>query len=298
MKKLDFYDSPPEKSILCFGKPYDGESYYSIGLESELQVTLILEGNGSLFVLDKVIPFCKGDLFFFGANLSNPLRASKIKGETNTLGRSRTMSLFFDQKQVKAALRNFPEAYQINKIIKYSEFGIKVSKTNHPYLIKQIQRINSAIGLDKFLFFLKFIDEVSKYENITVLSSKAALGGIGDQNEPKLRNIFDFIKNYHKETITLEQIAAIAHMSPTGFCRFFKTMTQKTFSQYLAEVRIENACELLRNTDYTIADCCYSCGYNNLSNFHRHFKKNTGMSPSQYRTNIMNRLLNNFKRTP
>ncbi|SDL49650.1 AraC family transcriptional regulator [Kriegella aquimaris] len=291
MKMLEFCDSPPQKDILCFGESNDGRAYDSIRPQSEFQVTLILEGNGSLFVLDKVIPFGQGDLFFFGGNLSNPLLASKIDKANEAFGRSRTVSFFFDERQVKDALKNLPEAYRINKIIECSEYGIKVSKTDHKYLVQQIRRINMALGLKKFLLFLKFIDEVSKNENISVLSTKADLGGKIDKNEPKLRSIFDFIKRNHKETITLEQISEIAHMSPTGFCRFFKTMTQKTFSQYLTEVRIENACELMRNIDYSIADCCYSSGYNNLSNFHRHFKKNTGMSPSQYRTNIKNRFM-------
>lgn len=286
----ELYDFPPEKDIRCSGTHHVADSYGSAELQSELQVTLVLEGEGALFVLNRVIPFSQGDLFFFGGNLNNPLKPSNIDSKKSALECSRTMSLFFNQKQVKDALKNLPEAYRINKIVECSEYGIKISKTNHEYLVQQMGRIKSAIGLNKFLLFLKFIDDVSKNENISVLSTKADLGGISDKNEPKLRSIYDFIKRNHKETITLEKIAEIAHMSPTGFCRFFKTMTQKTFSQYLTEVRIENACELLRNSDYTIADCCYSSGYNNLSNFHRHFKKNTGMSPSQYRTNIENRL--------
>lgn len=290
MKIPELYDFTPEKDIRCSGTHNVADSYGSAELQSELQVTLVLEGEGALFVLNRVIPFSQGDLFFFGGNLNNPLKPSNIDSKKSALECSRTMSLFFNQKQVKDALKNLPEAYRINKIVECSEYGIKISKTNHEYLVQQMGRIKSAIGLNKFLLFLKFIDDVSKNENISVLSTKADLGGISDKNEPKLRSIYDFIKRNHKETITLEKIAEIAHMSPTGFCRFFKTMTQKTFSQYLTEVRIENACELLRNSDYTIADCCYSSGYNNLSNFHRHFKKNTGMSPSQYRTNIGNRL--------
>ncbi|WP_339710484.1 AraC family transcriptional regulator [uncultured Kriegella sp.] len=289
MKIPEFSDAPREKGVPCFEKPNAADFHHSTGFQSELEVTLVLEGEGSLFILDKVIPFCQGDLFFFGGNLSNPLKSSKIDDQKKAIDGSRTISLFFNQKQLKDALKNFPEAYRINKIIECSEYGIKVSKGDCEYLVKQIQRINSAIGLSKFLLFLKFIDDVAKNENISVLSTKANFGGGGDKNEPKLRSICDFIKRNHKETITLEQIAAIAHMSPTGFCRFFKTMTQKTFSQYLTEVRIENACELLRNADYSIADCCYSSGYNNLSNFHRHFKKNTGMSPSRYRATLKHR---------
>ncbi len=252
-----------------------------------LQVSLILEGKGSLFLFDKVVPFGKGDLFLFGNTLCDPLKESKMNEEKKIFDGVTAISLYFNQERVENAVKNVPEAYRIVKLMEYVAYGIKISNANRRNLVRSIEKINSTSGLNKFLLFLKFIDDVSKSKGVTVLSSKAALKGLSDKSEPKLHSIFNFIKRKYKETITLEQIAAVAHMSPTGFCRFFKTMTQKTFSQYLTEVRIENACALLSHSNYSIAYCCYSSGYNNLSNFHRHFKKNTGMSPSQYRASVL-----------
>ena len=83
-------------------------------------------------------------------------------------------------------------------------------------------------------------------------------------------------------------VAEIASMSPTAFCRFFKTKSNKTFSQYLIEIRIGNACMLLGNENMTVEGACYSSGYNSLSNFHKHFKRMMRVSPTEYRTNILN----------
>src|SRR5690625_6031619 len=77
----------------------------------------------------------------------------------------------------------------------------------------------------------------------------------------------------------LEDVARIANYSQAAFCHFFKQHTRKTFVQFLIEVRISKACKLLRNTDMNVSQICYDCGFNNVSNFNRQFKKSTGLSP-------------------
>ena len=77
-------------------------------------------------------------------------------------------------------------------------------------------------------------------------------------------------------------------MTPTSFCRYFKKRTQKTFSQYLIEVRISHACKFLTDQGQNVAEACYSSGYNNISNFHRHFVTIMGMTPNKYRLTAIN----------
>ncbi len=252
------------------------------------QVLLILEGNGLLFISNNVVSFKQGDLFFFGKKLRCKLKYSEIFYSKRIGSHPKTMSLFFDKGKLKKSLRHIPEAYRINKLIDFSEYGVKVSQLEEAYLTRQVEKIQNAVGLNRFLLLLKFMDFISRGKNVAILSAKTTLKYMGDENEPKLGKICNFIRKNHKETITLERISGIANMSPTGFCRFFKSKTKKTFSQYLAEIRVESARGLLRDTALTVLDCCYACGYTNISNFHNQFKKYTGMSPSEYRLNIKN----------
>ena len=136
--------------------------------------------------------------------------------------------------------------------------------------------------------FLKLLDLISKDASSTMLSAKTARKLMGDQSGNKLLKIYEFIAINHRQIITLAQISDIANMSPTGFCRFFKARTKKTFSKYLAEVRVGTACGLLRNYNCNISDCAYRSGFNNMSNFHKQFRNFTGMSPSEYRFNFRN----------
>lgn len=261
--------------------------YPQIHFHKEFQITMIQEGSGHLFVSDKVVPYEKGDVYFFGRDLPHALKTSDTSGTNVHMG-SKAISLFFDQDKVKESLRNVPEAYRINKLLDSSHYGIKVNRDSALYLANYIQELTSSSGLNRFLLFLKLLNEASRDNNVTVLSSKAAPSKIGVEDDPKIAKICAYVKENYRDLITLSTIADLAHMSPTGFCRFFKAKTKKTFSQYLTEVRIGSACELLHNEDYSISDCGYGSGFNNLSNFHKHFKKYTGMSPMEYRSNFNN----------
>jgi AraC-like DNA-binding protein len=81
----------------------------------------------------------------------------------------------------------------------------------------------------------------------------------------------------------LDDIAKVAHISPHAFCRYFKSKTKKTFSRFLLEVRTGHAAKLLAETHKSIAEVCYDSGFNNFSNFNRHFKAIIGRTPLAHR---------------
>ncbi|MFB9054797.1 AraC family transcriptional regulator [Formosa undariae] len=268
------------------------DSFYEpMHFHSEFQITLIKKGRGSLFVGNKVVPYKEGDLFLFGKNLPHALKPTMDSAESSVFNTCKATTLFFDQNKIEDSLRTIPEASRIVKLLGYAAHGIKIPKSKAKYLNGHVKELTDKSGLDKFLLFLRLLNDISKNNNIKALSSKATPKSMSKKANPKVGDICDFIKKNHKEVITLDMVSDFANMSPTGFCRFFKAKTNKTFSQYLTEVRIGSACELLHNNDYNIFDCCYGSGFNNLSNFHKHFKKHTGMSPLEYRLKINDKLM-------
>lgn len=95
--------------------------------------------------------------------------------------------------------------------------------------------------------------------------------------------------NRFHESIKLKEVADIVNMTPTAFCRFFKMRTNKTFSGFLIDVRINQACKLLTDGNSNVMETYIACGYNNSSNFHRHFKRNTGYTPREFKANTRQR---------
>jgi AraC-like DNA-binding protein len=94
-----------------------------------------------------------------------------------------------------------------------------------------------------------------------------------DETDEKINKVYEYTINNFREDISLKKIASIAYLSCSSFCRYFKNKTSKTYSRFLAEVRIGYACKLLLQEKLNISEICYECGYKNLSNFNRHLRK-------------------------
>ncbi|MGN6420388.1 MAG: helix-turn-helix domain-containing protein, partial [Pseudobacter sp.] len=92
-----------------------------------------------------------------------------------------------------------------------------------------------------------------------------------------------FIFEHFRKDISLDDVAGIANMNKQAFCRYFKSRTQKTFVEFLNEVRISHACRLLTESSQPVADLAYDCGFNSITNFNRIFKEIKGISPRQFR---------------
>jgi AraC-like DNA-binding protein len=102
------------------------------------------------------------------------------------------------------------------------------------------------------------------------------------QDEERMRCINEYVYEHFTEKITIKNIASIANMTETSFCRYFKTRTLKNFTRFLNEIRISYACKLLSNTRYTVTAVCFESGFNELSYFTRQFKKIMKLAPQEY----------------
>ncbi len=94
-----------------------------------------------------------------------------------------------------------------------------------------------------------------------------------------------FHENYHKP-ISIEDYATSHHMSVSWFIRNFKEYTDSTPTQYLLSLRISNAQTLLESTNYNVTEIANIVGYENPLYFSRIFKKQSGLSPSEFRKQL------------
>ena len=131
-----------------------------------------------------------------------------------------------------------------------------------------------------FLEVLNLISEADKRKLSSLINLKKYAGDEGK----RMSDIFQYsMENFHKE-VTLHDVANIANMTPNAFCRYFKQRTNKTFVNFLIDIRIGNACKLLtKNNDLSITEISYKSGFNNLANFNRKFKSVKGVTPSDYK---------------
>ncbi len=142
--------------------------------------------------------------------------------------------------------------------------------------------IGYQVGIARIIEMLKVIQLLSETEDYTYLASSHVMKEYDETEGKRMNLIFQFtLKEYFRD-ITLDEVSSLANMTPNAFCRYFKQRTRKTYVNFLNEIRIANACKLLKDKDLTVAQICYQVGFNNLSHFNRNFKKNQGCSPSEY----------------
>jgi len=99
----------------------------------------------------------------------------------------------------------------------------------------------------------------------------------------RINRIHEFLMKNYQNDINLDEVAEIAHMAPASVCRFFKSSAGLTIFEYLNKIKIDYSCKLLLNTDLSIVDISYDCGFNNLSHFNKQFRKFIGKTPTQFR---------------
>ena len=140
-------------------------------------------------------------------------------------------------------------------------------------------------GFYAFMQFLTILYELSKCDGARTLASSSFAKVEVSSDSRRVQKVKSYIDQHYKEEIRLTKVADIAGMSPSAFSRFFKLHTGRNLSEYIIDQRLGYASRMLVDSTHSIAEIGFGCGFNNLSNFNRIFKKRKGCSPSEFREN-------------
>jgi AraC-like DNA-binding protein len=157
--------------------------------------------------------------------------------------------------------------------------------------IMKVYFLLDSLGSEKDFYavvkFLSILYELSKFTGKahTLSSSSFAKIETPHSDSRRVQKVENYINIHYREKISLKQVAAIAGMTSVSFSRFFKLRTGKTFSDYMIDIRLGHAARMLVDSTNSITEICYDCGFNNLSNFNRIFKKKKRCSPKEFREN-------------
>ena len=140
-------------------------------------------------------------------------------------------------------------------------------------------------GFYAVMQFLTILYELSKCEGARPLATSSFAKIAVEDDSRRILKVKNFISENYMEEIRLAQLADIAGMSPSAFSRFFKLHTGRNLTDYIIDMRLGRASRMLVDTSRSISEICFQCGFNNLSNFNRIFKKKKGCSPTEFREN-------------
>ncbi len=283
MKVVPFNVPKTAPEAFRFQEDIRAHFYDQLHQHPELQVMLILKGEGTLVAGDYLGRFEANDLFIIGSEQPHVFRNDEVyyrKGRSKK--KVHAISLYFHEQYVGEWFWNLTEMKAIRSFFKTSLRGYRVTGTTKEKLTQIILRIKTKTGLDRLSVFIELFQLLTQSRDLKSLSVTAPYGVPQPIEGKRMNDVLQFTFKESHRKIYLEEVAEIAHLSTEAFCRYFKMRTQKTYTTFLNEVRVSNACRLLMNPEMPIQDVCFQSGFTNISNFNRIFKRVTGKSPSIY----------------
>jgi AraC-like DNA-binding protein/mannose-6-phosphate isomerase-like protein (cupin superfamily) len=244
----------------------------------EYELTLIVNGKGRRLIGDSHENFENGDLVLIGPGLPHTwVSDSGIKGK------SEAIVIQFSENFMER-FAGLEELTAIHKLLLRAKQGILFKGKIPASSMEQIKLLPEKMGLEKITLLLHILHELSKVKSLS-LASSFYQPLKGKENENRINKVCQYVQKFANESLTIHKAAALIHLSPSAFCKFFKRITGKTFSDYVNDIRIANVCSQLMATDKQVAEIAYGNGFESLTYFNRVFLKKKGVSPSQYRLN-------------
>jgi len=249
----------------------------------ELELHYVVRGEGVRFIGDNVSNFSSGEIILLGENLPHTFSCSEEYNFNANELEVETIVIQFLPDCLGREIFNLPEACLIPKLFEKAKKGMVISGATRDQLATLMKKATVASQMEKLILFLSILHllaETSEYEPITSALTSCRSN---ESDTVRLNKIYSYTLTNYKKEISLEEISSISQLSITSFCRYFKLMTRKTYYDFLIEIRISHACRLLVEDKVPTETICFDCGFNNVSNFYRHFKKIAGMTPMDYK---------------
>lgn len=251
----------------------------------QYELLYISQSTGIRFVGDSVSPFSPGDFVLVGSYLPHLWRNDPHYYKEGENGTVKTIVIKFLVDFIAEGTFKNPVFSAIDSMLEQSKYGIDFGKEISKSLHADLTSIVDMSPAEQSIKLLGILHKLSAIEDRKVLSS-TDMRQYAEETSHRIDTVLKFISDNYSEEITLQDIADIACMTTNSFCRYFKKMTNKSFVDFLNEIRIRNASRLLAQDDLPVSEVCYSVGYKSITNFNNQFKNIMGTNPKSYRVTI------------
>ena len=268
--------------IFCKDQPCLDSSWH---YHPQYEILYVSKSSGIRFVGDNVSQFEPGDLVLVGSNLPHLWRNDATYYHKDSTVGVKTIVIKFLKDFLGTGTFNYPEFASIKQMLDDSKYGLSFGKKTSKKLHNELMEIVELNPLEQNIKLLSILNRLSQSKDKEVLST-ADMRQFASEPSKRLDAVLKFISDNYSDNIHLQDVADIACMTTNSFCRFFKKMTNKSFTQFLNEVRIRNACRYLLQDELSVSQVCFMVGYNCITNFYKQFKLIMKCTPNDYRNNI------------
>jgi len=226
-------------------------------------------------------------LVFTGPHLPHLWRSDDVYFDKRSNHKTEGIVIYFNENFLGDHILDKEEMLSIKKLFAKSMRGLEFYGTKRTQAVRLMEELVHMKGISSVIQLLHILEVLASTKEYHYISSVHYEESFNQHETDRLNKVYEYVMKNFRRKVSLEEIAELLHMTPTSFSRYFTMKNNKPFSRFVAEVRIKHACEMLTETDASIAEVCYECGFNTLSNFNKQFKEITLKKPTEYKKEFM-----------
>ncbi len=245
----------------------------------EYELTMILKGSGMRYMGNSLDDFYEGDLVLVGSMLPHCW-----KNDIHYAQGVSSICIQWEHPVLHWFIEGSIELQEIMTLLNNAQCGVRLFHEPKDGIKEKLEEILQLSEGKKMIAFLSLLVDLTEIAKMTLLSGVGKGLDINQQSDRRIQGILEYIsKNFHRK-VSIREMADLSCLTEVSFCKFFKRKFHKSFTAYVNEFRVRKSCQLLRQTDKKLMDIALSCGYGNMSFYHKQFRKYLGMTPSAYRS--------------
>ena len=249
----------------------------------EIEILYCVKGKGTNFIGNSIRTIEEGELLLLGKNLPHTRQRDARYYQENRSEKPESVVIQFRDDFLGEHFFELREFSNIHKLLQRAKVGLKFYGSTLETVAPKLKGIKALNATSAILELLSILDMLARSDEFEFLNATNYVSDAHEKYSQKINKVYHFTIEHFREPISLAQVASLTNHSPAAFCRYFKTRTRKSYFEYLTEIRNAYACERLMEGNLDVTQVCFACGFNNLSNFHKQFKKVMGLTPSEYR---------------
>ncbi len=244
----------------------------------EYEIVFVRKGSGKLHIGEHLKNYKEGELVFIGPDLPHTGFGYGVIGEHEEIVvqlRKEFLGEEFMQK---------PELQHIRKLFERAKQGLSFQGKSRKIVASKLQKMLSFSNFERLVELLKIFEILATTTEFSVLNAADKRFDFNHKDEDRINNVYKYVEQNYQQNIDIQVVADLANLTVPSFCRYFKKISHITYTDFVNEYRINQACRLLFENK-PIADICFEVGFNNISHFNKTFKQLKGMSPREYKSN-------------
>jgi AraC-like DNA-binding protein len=254
---------------------------------SEYQLFVVLEGTGTRFIGDSIKAFGPGELILTGPHLPHVWRSDDVYFDRTSERSTSGIVIYMDENFLGDQILEKEEMMLLKKLFTRSMRGLEFYGQKKMQVIAMMKDLLDMKGLPSVIHLLHILEMLASTKEYQYISSRAYDDAFDQSEADRLNKVYEYAFQNFRKKVLLHDLAELLHMTPTSFSRYFAMKNNKPFSKFISEIRIKHACKMLTETDESVAQICYDCGFNTLSNFNKQFKEVMMKKPLQYKKEFM-----------